>query len=460
MIIAILILALVLRLVNLNQSLWLDEAVQAITAKASLTGIFQEITGDFHPPLFHLLMHFWVRIFGASEISLRMPSVLFGVGTVYLVYLIGQTLGSKKWGLIPALLFATAPFHIYYSQEARMYSAVTFFIAGSIYFFLKIIKDDKESLGDRKAMAYFLFTLLALYTDYYAFLILPLQAVFLILKKKYKYFIFYFLFFIFYLPWLPMLAIQLKAGRSATQILPGWGKLVNLSFVKALPLTLVKFSLGRITFFDKRIYALVAFFLAGVYGTLIIKGARKSFAIISWLFFPILIAWLGSWFIPNYQPFRLLLCLPAFYLLLVFGIQTLRRSFKIFAIALILLVNLASLAVYFKDPYFSREDWRGLVNFAKERKSAVLFLPSSTSLWPIRYYDPESRLKILVGKEGLGEVDKINDLGKEKNIYYVRYLTELFDPNGLILRKLSQVGYTKTKEISFNQISVWEFAKK
>lgn len=52
MIYIILILALVLRLINLNQSLWLDEAVQAITAQNSFSYIFQEITGDFHPPFF------------------------------------------------------------------------------------------------------------------------------------------------------------------------------------------------------------------------------------------------------------------------------------------------------------------------------------------------------------------------------------------------------------------------
>ncbi len=458
MIIAILILALVLRLINLNQSLWLDEAVQAVTAKASLGSIFQEITGDFHPPLFHFLLHYWVKIFGVSEISLRMPSVLFGVGAVYLIYLLGQTLGSKKWGLTSALLLATAPFHIYYSQEARMYSAVTFFTLGSMYFFLKILKSEKSP--GREGAAYFLFTLLALYTDYFAFLILPVQAIFLILKKKYRFFIFYLLFFIFYLPWLPMLGTQLSVGRSATQILPGWGKLVNLSLIKALPLTLVKFSLGRITFFDKRIYFLISLSLAGVYGTLILKGIRKSLPITFWLSFPILIAWLASWFIPNYQPFRLLLCLPAFYLLLVFGLQSLKRPLRIFALVLIVFINLASLAVYFRDPYFSREDWRGLVSFAKEQKSAALVMPSSTSLWPIQYYDPAGRLKILVGKEGLGEVSKISDLGKEKNIYYVRYLAEIFDPSGLILKKILSGGYTKEREISFNQISVWEFVRK
>jgi len=133
MIFPILLLALILRLINLNQSLWLDEAVQAITAKGSFAYIFQEIIGDFHPPLYHFLMHYWVSIFGSSEIAIRMPSVLFGVGTVWLVYKIakiicgqwsvvsGQGLGvkdhqslitnHKSLATIAALFLATAPFH-------------------------------------------------------------------------------------------------------------------------------------------------------------------------------------------------------------------------------------------------------------------------------------------------------------------------------------------------------------
>ena len=94
MIYFILILGLGLRLVNLNQSLWLDEAVQAITSQGSLLGVFQELSGDFHPPLYHLLMWCWVHSVGNSEIILRLPSVIFGTLTIYVVYLIAK----EKWG--------------------------------------------------------------------------------------------------------------------------------------------------------------------------------------------------------------------------------------------------------------------------------------------------------------------------------------------------------------------------
>ena len=109
-------LGLVLRLLSLNQSLWLDEAILAnAVSRLSLTDLItQYMPTDFNPPLFYLFEWFWGRWFGFSEIALRFPSVIFGMVTVYLVYRLG--------GKLPALLLATSGLSIYYSQEARMYS--------------------------------------------------------------------------------------------------------------------------------------------------------------------------------------------------------------------------------------------------------------------------------------------------------------------------------------------------
>ena len=95
-----LLLALGLRLVALNQSLWLDEAIEwwavrSFGLRELLTGY---MVGGFNPPGHHVLMWFWVRVFGDSEIALRMPSVLFGVGTVGWIYKIGRILDRGDRG--------------------------------------------------------------------------------------------------------------------------------------------------------------------------------------------------------------------------------------------------------------------------------------------------------------------------------------------------------------------------
>src|SRR3972149_8169918 len=98
----VLALSLCLRLVVINQSLWLDEAIGAIAARDfSYSKILREfMLSDNHPPLYYLFLKAWVSLFGFSEVSLRMPSVLFGVGTIYLVYKISKSLKIGNWKLV------------------------------------------------------------------------------------------------------------------------------------------------------------------------------------------------------------------------------------------------------------------------------------------------------------------------------------------------------------------------
>jgi len=501
MIYIILIFALVLRLINLNQSLWLDEAVQAITAQNRFSYIFQEIVGDFHPPLYHFLIHYWVRIFGSSEVALRMPSVLFGIGAVYVLYLIINELsGAKINGLIGAIFLATAPFHIYYSQETRTYSMTAFFASTSMFYFIKIVLDNKKGLLSESSkfkiknaklqfkvknfdyLWYLLATLCLLYSDYFGFLVLLAQGTFLLIKKKYKLLLISnCILLIAYFPWLPMFITQIKTGMLATETLPEWGNLVNVSFLKAIPLTLVKFTIGRITIFDKRLYTAVSgvilFFIGSLMIRWIIKGRKSPITnhqsqITLWFFVPLIVSWLASLFIPNFQPFRLLLILPAFYLILAVGIHGENASMiQIIEAGIILAINLSSLLVYYSNPYFHREDWRGVVKYLGEQSNPTAILPSETSDWPIRYYDPLKKIQLIYGTGGFNTV-LINELrideltnyelrmsedSNKKTIYYIRYLVPLFDPKENILAELNNAGYTKVREISFNQIPVWEF---
>lgn len=470
MIIGILILGLVLRLVNLNQSLWLDEAVQAVTAQQSFGYIFQELTGDFHPPLYHILIYRISRILGFSEVALRFPSVLFGVATIYLVYLIAKEIFSPKIKLsifhyqfsIPemaALFLATAPLHIYYSQEARMYAMTTFFAALSMYCFLKMIKNQRLA-----RVGYVFSTILLLYSDYFGLLILLAQAVAILVKKKHSQLVICLIPLLSLIPWLPMVRVQLESGLQATQVLPEWGRLVNLSFLKALPLTFIKFSLGRITIFNKKIYAIVAGLLFAIYGGVIFRGLKRNrqLLILFWLFIPVVSAWLLSFFVPNYQPFRLLLVLPAFYLLLAHGAFRFPAIVIYIIIVIILGVNLASTFVYYANPYFHREDWRGLVKYIEaQEKTGMAVLPSANSDWPWRYYSAGKVL--LMGVTGIKQVEQnnladLNLIGEE--VYYIRYLVPLFDPQEKITSWLSEKGFVKIKEMSFNQIPLWVYQKR
>src|SRR5581483_10632015 len=230
-----LILGLGLRLISLNQSLWLDEATSALTTKMSLRYFFfQFITGDFHPPLYYLTLRPWSTLFGSSEIALRSLSVLFGTATIYLVYLIGRKMFNEEVGIITALLLATSSLHVYYSQEARMYSMSAFLVCLAIYLFLKI---SKAKSSPKDWIIFSLIIGLIGLTDYLSLLILPVFWIFAILTKQKsqwwkKFSISQFVSVALLLPWLPTFVKQLTSGINVTNNSPAWTSVLGILSIK------------------------------------------------------------------------------------------------------------------------------------------------------------------------------------------------------------------------------------
>jgi 4-amino-4-deoxy-L-arabinose transferase-like glycosyltransferase len=177
----IVLLGLVLRLVRLNfQPLWWDEGWSLYFATTGVGNMMQLTAVDIHPPLYYLLLHAWIGLFGPKPISVRLLSVFIGAASIPLLYAVGKRLFRKTAGLLAALLLAVSPFHIYYSQEVRMYGLVTLFGLGALYFALRWESGIRESaLRDVKAgslAGYVISATAALYTQYYAaFLLLALS---------------------------------------------------------------------------------------------------------------------------------------------------------------------------------------------------------------------------------------------------------------------------------------------
>lgn len=448
----ILLLALILRLINIDQSLWLDEATQAILSSKSLEYIWFQRGGDFHPPLSYLLTHFWL-MGGTSEIWLRLLPLMFGVGTVLGVYKIGEKLINKKFGLLSALIFSIAPFHIYYSQELRMYSMATFFATWSMYFLLT-----------RQSAWYVVNSLSLLFTHYLGFFIIIAQFLYIALTQKSN--IKWFLknlcvTLVFWGLWLPQFLVQLRSGVNIDQYLPGWRELLSLSLIKSIPLTFIKFSIGRIGFENQIIYGVVAIITALIIGTVLVWGVKKakneSRMLIFWLLVPIILALVISIRVPLFQPFRLLVVLPAFYILIALGIWYLGK-WKNVGLGLIITISLSSLIVFNLNSKFWREDWRGAISAINQKindESAMVFA------WPIPFppYDWYG------GKKGLGMVSKfpgeeeniknnIEKIKDKKDIYLFEYLQALSDPNKNIQKWLMGNGYQLKDTGNFNGVGL------
>jgi len=178
----LIILALGLRVIRLTyQPLWWDEGWSLYFAANDLGSILELTAVDIHPPLYYLLLKIWTTIFGSSAFSVRFLSVLAGTATVPVLYTTGRRLVGERAGLLAAFLLAISPFHVYYSQEVRMYVLVTLLGLAAFYFALqwKVGSGENGRLGI--GLGYVLTATAALYTQYYAiFLLLALNITVLI----------------------------------------------------------------------------------------------------------------------------------------------------------------------------------------------------------------------------------------------------------------------------------------
>lgn len=146
---SIIVLALVLRVINLaGRPLWYDEAFAVLYAEKSfatmLYGTVTRVEGaaaDVHPLFFYSTLHAWMRAFGQSPVAVRALSVLLGTATVAMVYPLVRRLFDQRTGLAAAFILAIAPFHIYYSQEARMYALLGLAAVTTTYFFVRAWAD-------------------------------------------------------------------------------------------------------------------------------------------------------------------------------------------------------------------------------------------------------------------------------------------------------------------------------
>jgi mannosyltransferase len=136
-----------LRVLLLDQKgLWLDETFSIWLSGHNVAGILQWVVQiDQHPPLYYLLLHYWMALGGDAPYHVRFLSVIFGTAAIPLMYLIGKRISGALMGSAAAALMAFSLFHIYYAQEARMYTLLTFNAAVAIYALVRLLTDPRSA---------------------------------------------------------------------------------------------------------------------------------------------------------------------------------------------------------------------------------------------------------------------------------------------------------------------------
>lgn len=451
-IIYIILLGLCLRLINLNQSFWFDEAINVVYARDYSLDFYltKYILGDFHPPSHFFVLWMITHIFGFSEVIARVPSVIFGILTIYFTYLIGKRY-SKKVGLIGAILMAVAPLHIYYSQEARPYALGAFAVSVSSYFFLRFIRES-----DIKTFLLFsLATGLVLYSDYPAYFILPTQLAFLLINYKEKLFSYIKVVgmgLVLFLPVLPIFIHQLILGTNTAQEIPGWASVVGGNSLKNVLLLWIKMLIGRINVENRLLYISASSAISLLYLFVLLKNLKNNYPLL-WLILPPIFGIIISLFIPIFSYFRFLYILPAFYLLVALGIERFKGIYLKLVLGLIIILQMVFSLIYLLNSDFHREDWREAVRFLDDQNSLIYFESNEVSA-PFKLYSKKNDL----GKPGLKKIPAVssNDLNisleNENKVLLVEYLTDVTDPKRLIDKKLRESDFIKTRTADFRGV--------
>ena len=115
--------ALVLRWPQMSASVWIDELYTSSLFCGPPLVLLKTLFSDIHPPAYFVFMHGWVALFGDGEWSLRLPALIAGLLSLLLVLRLGTVWFGPRAGWLAAWGLALSPTHIWYSTEARPYSA-------------------------------------------------------------------------------------------------------------------------------------------------------------------------------------------------------------------------------------------------------------------------------------------------------------------------------------------------
>lgn len=140
------VVAILLRIPALNSCLWLDEVLTMVRfARPPVATIVTSFPDQNQHMFYSLLAHWSMRAFGEHPWSLRLPSVLFGAGSLWTLFLLGRRVVGRVESLLACALMAVSYHHIWFSQNARGYMGLLFFTNLSTWLWLECFEDDRWS---------------------------------------------------------------------------------------------------------------------------------------------------------------------------------------------------------------------------------------------------------------------------------------------------------------------------
>lgn len=446
---AVLLAALAVRSFHLaTQSLWIDEGFTAYLVTLPTSQLLTGLITDRHPPLYFLLLQSWTMFCGVSEFALRYFSVVTSVLTVAVVYQLARRLAGQAIGLVSASLLTFAPLHIWYAQEARMYSLLTLLTVLHVGLAWKLLQRPGVSTW----LAYLLVGTCMFYTAYVSIFVMAFETLIAlavaVASRRWRFLAKWatvqMAIGLIALPWLPILIRQMGrplswVGRPGLSTLGGTVLRVFFgaqeaylepTYLLAVCLCLLLFSLGGVVYLRQPGKPRVsAGFTAG------------------WAILPILLIVGVSQIYPIYQNKQLLMLLPAMLILAAMSLQAQDRPRRLATTALLCSLWLFALHNQYFTP--QKQDWRGVAAYVDEHGTSddLIYINASGGMLALNYYlrgsyqeDAYPRVFTVENGGYVGETATASSVDallsplahQHRRIWLIQVSPEFWDPNGYI----------------------------
>ncbi len=365
--------ALALRVAGLTaQSLWRDEVDTLLFATRPLgeaLAMFRQ-PGQ-NGPLFFLALRPWLATAGTSEFALRFPSALAGTLAVPAAYTLAHRLAGRRPAALTALLMALAPYLVWYGQEARMYALLTVLIPVSLWLTVTAAQQG----GWWRWLLLYLVTAVVIYIHLLAALIIPVQALWLLVMpsagrpvQRLRAAGLYVLALL--LPYLPLAVWQADMLRIAFQTGHRFVSLGDILLILA-----AVFSLGVLP--GQRFLALFVFMAALAAGVMLwayqarrhrklpeSAPGRLIAMLLIWLLLPPVLTFGISLRLPIFTERYLIWTMPAFLMLCALGIVALARSWRplgLVVLGAMVILDLSGAVMQVRQPI--KSDFRSAAGF-------------------------------------------------------------------------------------------------
>ena len=339
------------------------------------------VVGDTHPAGLQVFVYYFKMLFGSEEWVIKIPFLLFGLGSVYLVYVIYSKWYNQTVGLVSATFIASLQYTVMYSQIARPYISGMFFVLGLVYCWSKLFFEKKQ--GWNLYISYVLFAVLCLYNHHFSALmavIISITGLFFIDRKSsWKFILTGIGIVVLYLPHVAIFQAQLQLKGL------GWLSKPTLYFVRDYFFYLCQFSWLCVGVVGLLFLVMLYRFQAKKY------FSRQTFVATIWFILPFAIGYVYSLYrAPVLQYSVLIFSFPFVFPMLFGGMKLFSSKLNVILVLFILSVNCYALIVQRKHyALFYPSIYKSIVvggEKAQQKNAVVLFAAQGTDKDMVQHY--------------------------------------------------------------------------